>query len=166
MSTGSLFPGLKLFRMLNWGTAITTKKSYILNVWFETTWQLQIEDSCVIIIFRIWCFFNELVWVICCSIIPYLQFNINLEAVAYVHSGIEVRLNSSYNRPRRAREGSRNKALFFFNLGARWGGWSTPHPGRCIPGKRQEAGWDPGPFWTAEKNLAPHWDSISGSSSL
>jgi hypothetical protein len=43
----------------------------------------------------------------------YLQFNFNLKAVEYVHSGIEVRLNSSYNRPRRPKEVSRSKALFF-----------------------------------------------------
>jgi len=32
VSTGSLFPGRKLFRMWSWGTAITTQKSYILKV--------------------------------------------------------------------------------------------------------------------------------------
>jgi hypothetical protein len=39
-------------------------------------------------------------------------------------------------------------------------GWSTPHPGRFIPGKDpvpivQEAGWAPGPVWTVAENLAP-----------
>jgi hypothetical protein len=24
---------------------------------------------------------------------------------------------------------------YFFNLGAGWGGWSTPRPGRLTPGK-------------------------------
>jgi hypothetical protein len=37
---------------------------------------------------------------------------------------------------------------------------SAPRPGRSLPpGKTgtivQEAGWDPGPFWTGEKNLDP-----------
>ena len=41
----------------------------------------------------------------------------------------------------------------FFNLGARWGGWSTPRPGHFTPGKNpvpivQEAGWAPGPRFT------------------
>jgi hypothetical protein len=29
----------------------------------------------------------------------------------------------------------------------------------------QEAGWDQGPFWTCAENLAPHRNSIPGSSS-
>jgi len=34
----------------------------------------------------------------------------------------------------------------FFNLGSKWGGWSTPRPGRFTPGKDLapivlEAGW-------------------------
>ena len=48
----------------------------------------------------------------------------------------------------------------FFNLGARWGGWSTPRPGRFTPGKEpvpivQEARWAPRPVWTDAENLAP-----------
>ena len=40
------------------------------------------------------------------------------------------------------------------------GGWSTPRPGRFIPGKDpvpivQEAGWAPGPVWTGAENVAP-----------
>ena len=59
----------------------------------------------------------------------------------------------------------------FFYIGARWGGWSSPRVGRFTPGKDpvpivQEAGWAPGPVWTGAENLAPHWDSIPGSSSL
>jgi hypothetical protein len=39
-------------------------------------------------------------------------------------------------------------------------GWSTPRPGRFIPGKDpvpivQEAGWTPGSVWTGAENLAP-----------
>jgi hypothetical protein len=30
----------------------------------------------------------------------------------------------------------------------------------------QEAGWAPRPVWTGAENLAPHWDSITGPSSL
>jgi hypothetical protein len=47
----------------------------------------------------------------------------------------------------------------FFNLGARWGGWSMPRPGRFTSGKDPapilyEAGWAPGPVWTSAENLA------------
>ena len=56
-------------------------------------------------------------------------------------------------------EGSRGIALHFLQLGARWGGWSTPFPGCFTPGKEpvptvQEAVWDPGPVWTGAENLA------------
>jgi hypothetical protein len=39
------------------------------------------------------------------------------------------------------------------------GGWSTPRPGRFIPGNDlvpivQEAGWAPGQVWTGAENLA------------
>jgi len=48
----------------------------------------------------------------------------------------------------------------FFNLGAKWGGWSSPRPGRITPGKApvpivQEAGWSPGAGWTDAGNLTP-----------
>jgi hypothetical protein len=38
------------------------------------------------------------------------------------------------------------------------GEWSSPCPGRFIPGKDpvpivEEAGWAPGPFWTGAENL-------------
>jgi hypothetical protein len=46
------------------------------------------------------------------------------------------------------------------NLGARWGGWSTPQLRRFTPGKdpiliAEEAGWAPGPVWKGAKNFAP-----------
>ena len=28
-------------------------------------------------------------------------------------------------------------------------------PAVVLPGKREEAGWDPGPVWTVQANLAP-----------
>ena len=62
------------------------------------------------------------------------------------------------------------KLYSFFNLDTRCGGWSTPRLGRFTPGKDlvplvQEAGLDPGLFWTGAENLAPHRDSIPGPSS-
>jgi len=49
---------------------------------------------------------------------------------------------------------------YFFNLDARWGGWSTPRPGRFTPGKDpvpivNEAGWASEPVWTGAENVAP-----------
>jgi hypothetical protein len=35
----------------------------------------------------------------------------------------------------KAQSGSRGIAVFFFNLGARWGGWSTPRSGCFTLGK-------------------------------
>jgi hypothetical protein len=45
------------------------------------------------------------------------------------------------------------KLYSFFNLGARWVGWSTQHPGRLFPGKWivfnvQKTVWTAGPVWT------------------
>jgi hypothetical protein len=64
------------------------------------------------------------------------------------------------NRPGRPRGGVEVQLYYFFNLGARWGGWSTPHPGRFTPGKDpvpivQEAGWAPEPVWAGAENLTP-----------
>jgi len=44
--------------------------------------------------------------------------------------------NSPQNRPRRSRWGVEVYRYFFFNFGARWGGRSTPRPGRFTPGER------------------------------
>ena len=40
-------------------------------------------------------------------------------------------------------EGEYNIALLFFNLGARWGGWSTPCPGHSTPAEETHCtgGW-------------------------
>jgi len=43
----------------------------------------------------------------------------------------------------------------FFNLGARWDGWSKLRPGRFTPGNALEAGWAPGPVWKGVEKLAP-----------
>jgi hypothetical protein len=50
--------------------------------------------------------------------------------------------------PRRPREGVDVKLICYFNLGARWGGWSASRFGRYTPGKDQvpivlEAGLGP-----------------------
>jgi hypothetical protein len=58
----------------------------------------------------------------------------------------------------------------FFNLGARWEGWSTPRPGCFSPGKDQvpivyEVGLASGRVWRGDKNLATHRNLIPGRSS-
>jgi hypothetical protein len=70
------------------------------------------------------------------------------------------RESSPYNRPLRPRGGVEVQLYSFCNLGARWGGWLTPRPGRFTPGKDpvqivQEAGWAPWPVWTGAKHLVP-----------
>jgi hypothetical protein len=60
----------------------------------------------------------------------------------------------------KAQKGSRGIVLLFFNLDARWGGWSTSRPSRFNPGKDQvpivqEAGRAPGPVRMGAENLAP-----------
>jgi len=63
--------------------------------------------------------------------------------------------------PRTGHEGVEDVYPYsFFNLGPRWGGWSTPCPGRFTPGEDtvpivEEAGWAPGPVWTGAENLTP-----------
>jgi len=48
---------------------------------------------------------------------------------------LKYQVISPWNRPRSPREGEELYLYSFFNLGARWGGWSTPRPGRFTPGK-------------------------------
>ena len=76
--------------------------------------------------------------------------------------GHYAEVKKSQVRPRKGQEvtgGVEVQLYFFFNLGARCGGWLTPRPGRFTPGKetRQtlwEAGWAPGLVCTDAENLA------------
>ena len=73
---------------------------------------------------------------------------------------VEVKVKFILEQATKAQRGSRGIALLFFNLGARWGGWSTPRPGRFTPEKdpvptAEEAAWAPGPVRTGAENLAP-----------
>jgi len=61
---------------------------------------------------------------------------------------------------KKAQKGVEKYLFSFLNLGARWGVWSTPRPGRFTPGKDPvlivwEAGWAPAPVWTDAENLIP-----------
>ena len=48
---------------------------------------------------------------------------------------VNVKVKFTIEQATKAQSGSRVIDLFFFNLGARWGGCSTPRPGRFTPGK-------------------------------
>ena len=74
---------------------------------------------------------------------------------------VKVKVKITLEQATKAQRGSRGIALlFFFNLGARWGEWSRPRPGRFTPGKDpvpifvQEAGWASEPVWTGAENLS------------
>jgi len=52
---------------------------------------------------------------------------------------VKIKVKFTLEQATKAQKGSRGIAVLF-NLGARWGGCSTPRPGRFTPGK------DPVPF--------------------
>jgi hypothetical protein len=72
----------------------------------------------------------------------------------------------------KAQRGNRGIPYSFFSLGTRWGQMINAPPWLLLPQQRnlvpilQESLWIPGLVWTGAENLAPHWDSISGLSSL
>ena len=54
----------------------------------------------------------------------------------------------------------------FFNLGARWSGWSTPRPGRERPSTQCTGGWVGLRAGLDRREISrPHWNSIPGPSS-
>ena len=55
---------------------------------------------------------------------------------AHVMAGKTVTLKFTLERLERPRGRVQVYLYFFFNLGARWGGWSTPRPDRFTPGRR------------------------------
>ena len=71
---------------------------------------------------------------------------------------IYIKLKFTLERVTKTQRGSRGIAPLFFNLGARWGGWSAPRPGRFTSWKDpipivQLAGWTSEPVWTGAENL-------------
>ena len=84
-----------------------------------------------------------------CMYVPaYIKVNFTLEQATMTQSRAEVQLYS------------------FFNLGARWGGWSTPRPGRFTPGKYPRPIVEEGPRAGLDGygTSRPHRDSIPGPS--
>ena len=51
------------------------------------------------------------------------------------HEAAKVNVKFALQQTTKAQRRSRGIAYSFFNFGARWDGWSTPHPGRITPGK-------------------------------
>jgi len=47
----------------------------------------------------------------------------------------KVKVKFTLEQAMKAHRGGEVYLYSFFNLGARWGGWSTPRPGRSTPGK-------------------------------
>ena len=47
---------------------------------------------------------------------------------------VKVKVKFTLEQATKAQRGSRDKLYSIFNLGAGWGGWSTPRPGRFTPG--------------------------------
>jgi hypothetical protein len=52
-----------------------------------------------------------------------------------VSKQVKVKVKVTPEQATKAQRGNTGIALSFFNLGARWGGWSMPRPGRFTPGK-------------------------------
>jgi hypothetical protein len=77
-----------------------------------------------------------------------------------VHTHISIKVKFTLEQVTKVLKGSRVINYSFFNLGGRWGWWSTPHPGRFTPKEKPvpvvwEAGWVPGLVWMVEENVAP-----------
>ena len=50
-------------------------------------------------------------------------------------SKVKVKIKFALEQATKAQRWSRGILYSFFNLGARWGGWLTPRPGRFTPAK-------------------------------
>ena len=77
-----------------------------------------------------------------------------------IHVKFEVKLKFSLEKATKVRRCVEVYLYSFFNLGARWWGWSTSRPGRLTPQKSSvlivwKAGWAPGPVRTGAENHAP-----------
>jgi hypothetical protein len=69
---------------------------------------------------------------------------------------LDIKVKLTLEQPTKAQRGSRGIAYSFFNLGARWGGWSTPIPGLFTPGKDTRH-----PLYSGEDNGKPLLNSNS-----
>ena len=85
---------------------------------------------------------------------------------------IKVKVKFTLEQALKAQRENRGIPYSFFSLGARWGQvinatlWLLFLRQRTVVPILQESLWVPGLVWTGAENLAPHWDSIPGLSSL
>jgi hypothetical protein len=71
-----------------------------------------------------------------------------------------VKVNVPLTDPKARGGGVSDITLLFLGLSLEWESVISTSPRPLYPGKDpvpivQEAGWDPGPFWTCAKNLVP-----------
>jgi hypothetical protein len=85
-----------------------------------------------------------------------------IHQLAYFTTHYNTLIGKSKLRPRTGREGPEGEKRYSsLSSALDRGGWSTPRPGCCTPGKKdpvpivQEAGCAQGTVWTGAENLAP-----------
>jgi hypothetical protein len=65
------------------------------------------------------------------------QASYDLHTLQSLKKDSKVKVKFTHNRSRRPRGRVEVSLYSFFNLDDRWGGWSTPRPGRFTPGRTQ-----------------------------
>ena len=110
-------------------------------------------------VFEVYCFYllTFIVVVVVVLVVVKFEFDYCLEDKETPRF-LTVKIKFSLEQARLAQRGRRDIAVLF-NLGARWGGWSTPHLCPFTPGKDpirnvDETGWASMLVWTGAENLA------------
>ena len=94
-------------------------------------------------------------------VIKFISINLSMTLVfKFPDSRVKVKAKFTLEQAMKAQSGSRGTTYSFFNLGARWGGWSTPRPVRFTAGKDPvpivyQAEWAPGPAGRVRKISPP-----------
>jgi hypothetical protein len=83
---------------------------------------------------------------------------VKFETVKSDNNSFSIKVKSALEQDTKAQRGSRGIGYSFFNLDARWGGWSMPRPGRFNRGNTRytlyrRLGGAPGTVWTATENF-------------
>ena len=85
---------------------------------------------------------------------------------------IKVKVKFTLEQAMKAQRENIGIPYSFFSLGTSWGRMVSATSWLLFPRQRtlvpilEESLWVPGLVWTGAENLAPHWDSIPGLSSL
>jgi hypothetical protein len=64
-----------------------------------------------------------------------IKVKVKVKVKLSVNLKVKVKVTFPLEQVAKVRRGSRVMLYSFLNLGARWGGWSTPHPGLFTRGK-------------------------------